>query len=323
MAGIRIAGTGSCLASREVTSRVLERKIRVEAGWIESRTGIRTRYFCAAGEKNADLAVKASQKAIEAAGLEPKDLDLVIASTLSPDRHFPGIGVDVQARLRCGRIPAIDLNSQCSGFVFGLSAAAAYLASGQCRRVLLVASEAQSPYLEFSNRQKDLCILFGDGAGAVVLEKAPKGEAPFFEMHSDGNFALDLCLERPVRTARSKKHVPNQPAMNKTSVIVHSSRSVTEVIESILKTAGLGLDAVDWLIPHQSNLNLLKEISRRTGFPMSRIVINIDRVGNTSSASIPIALDEAVRAGRVRRGQRVLLVSFGAGYSWGAALFAF
>lgn len=320
MAGIRIAGTGSCLASRKVTSRALARKIRVEPGWIENRTGIQTRFFCEAGETNADLAVKASEKALESSGLEPKDIDLIIASTLSPDRHFPGIGVDVQARLRCGRIPAIDLNSQCSGFVFGLSAAAAYLGSGQFRKVLLVASETHSPYLEFSNRQKDVCILFGDGAGAVVVERSTRGEeGPLFELHSDGNFASDLCLERPAKG----KHGLSHPTMNKTSVIVHSSRSVAETVESLLSTAGIGLEEIDWLVPHQSNLNLLKEISRRTGMPMEKIIVNIDRVGNTSSASIPIALDDAVRASRIRRGHRIVLAGFGAGYSWGAALLTY
>ncbi len=321
MAGIRIAGTGSFLPPREVTNGELARKVKAEASWIESRTGIRTRFFCAPGQTNADLAVRASEAALAAAGIGPKDLDVVIASTLSPDRHFPGIGVDVQARLGCERIPAIDLNSQCSGFVFGLSAASAYLASGQFRRVLLVASEAQSPYLEFSPRYKDLCILFGDGAGAAVLERAdPGSRAPVFELHSDGRFAGDLSLALP--RGRSRRAMP-QPLMNKTSVIVHSSRNVSEVIESLFRTAGTGPEEVDWLVPHQSNLNLIREISRRTGMPMSKVIVNIERVGNASSASIPIALDEAVRAGRVRRGHRLVLASFGAGFSWGAVLLTY
>ena len=314
MTTIRFAGTGSYLPPRVLTSRELAKKIRVERSWIEERTGIRERRVAAPGETAAEMGFRAAQAALEAARLAPKDVDCVIASTLSPDRHFPGIAGDIQARLKCGRVPAFDISAQCNGFTFGLQAAAAHVLSGQYRRVLLVSSELHSKYLRFSHANRDLCVLFGDGAGAIVVERAEKKKKSrlAFELHTDGHFAADLCFPRA--------GMGGQPHMNKTSVIVHSSRSISEVAHSLLKSQGVPLDAVDFIVPHQSNLNLLREVSRRLDCPMSKFVVNIETTGNTSSASIPIALDEAVRTRKIRRGDLLMFLSFGAGFSWGAVL---
>ena len=317
---IRIAGTGSYLPERAVTSAELAVKVHVEESWIEERTGIHTRHFAAQGESNADMAVAAAQAALKASGYAAKDIDAVIATTLSPDRYFPGISADVQARLKCGRVPAFDISCQCNGFTFGLSVAAGYILSGQYKRILLVSSEIHSRTLRFAHDNKDLCVLFGDGAGAVVIEKstARAHDRLAFELHTDGHFAGDLAFHRDAKPGR-----PAQPVMNKTSVIVHSSRSVAEVVQSILRKNGIDMDGIDCVVPHQSNLKLIEEISRRLDCPLSKFIINIDRVGNTSSASIPIALDHAVRSGRIRRGDQLLLVSFGAGFSWGACLLTY
>ena len=200
--------------------------------------------------------------------------------------------------------------------------ASAWILSGLYKRVLLVASEIHSRDLIFSHRMKDICVLFGDGAGAVVLEAANPEESmrPLFELHTDGHFANDLAFPR---TYANRKQVAIQPHMNKTSVIMHSSRRLAEVVESILRENKVSLHQVDFIVPHQSNKNLLLEMSRRLDFPMSRIVINIQYVGNTSSASIPLALDDAVRSNRIKRGDLLLFVSFGAGYSWGASLWRY
>lgn len=320
ISSIRIAGTGSALASRVITNRDLAHKIRVDEKWIEDRTGIRSRCFAAPSETAADLGAHAAHDALRAAGVTSKEIDCVLASTLSPDRIFPGLGVDVQAKLKCHRIPAIDVSAQCNGFVFGLSIAAAYILSGQYRRILLVASEIQSRYLEINHKNKDICVLFGDGAGAAVIEADPSADKtrPVFELHSDGHFAADLSMHRPA----PKKPLP-QPVMNKTSVIFHSSRSLAEVTHSIMAKNRISHDEVDFLIPHQSNKRLIEEVARRCDFPMSKVVVNIETAGNTSSASIPIALDQAVKSGRIRRGDRLLFVSFGAGFSWGAAFLTY
>lgn len=317
----RIAGTGSYLPRRAVTNRELAKTIRVDPEWIEDRTGIRSRCFAAPGESVSDLALAASGAALKSAECTGRDLDAIIASTLTPDRHFPGIGVDLQARLKCNRIPAFDLNCQCNGFIFALSLAASSVIAGQFRRVLVAAAEIHSRELVFRHETRDWCVLFGDGAGAVVVERTGghTGGRPSFLLHSDGHFADDLSCPR----ARPEKHGRPEPRMNKTSVIIHSSRSVTEVCQGILAENRLTLSQVDFLIPHQSNARLIHEVARRLDCPLSKVIINIEKTGNTSSASIPIALDQAVRSKRIRRGDMLLMVSFGAGFSWGAALLTY
>ena len=320
MPSVRISGIGSYLPRQVVPNAELAKKVGVDQKWICRRTGIEARRFAARHETTADLATHAGTRAVKDAGLAPHDIDCILASTSSPDRFFPGVAVDVQARLKCRKVPAFDLRNESNGFVFGLSIASAWIRSGQYRRVLLVASEVHSRDLNFDARNRDLCVLFGDGAGAIVLEPRKSREAtdmPAFELHSDGHFAQDLVFRRRSRTDPA---APPQPVMNKTSVIMHSSRSQAEVADSILEKHNISLKQIDFIIPHQSNKNLIRELSRRLDFPMSRIIVNIEKVGNTSSASIPIALDEAVKSKRIKRGDLLLLVSFGAGFSWGSAL---
>jgi 3-oxoacyl-[acyl-carrier-protein] synthase-3 len=319
---VRIAGTGSYLPRRAVPNRELARRVGASANWIEDRTGIRSRFFASPSEKNSDLAAEAASRALRAARLPARAVDCILATTLSPDRYFPGIAVDVQARLGCRRVPAMDLACQCNGFLFGFAAASAFVSSGQFRRVLLVSSELHSRDLRFDRRSRDLSILFGDGAGAVVVEPAgPKGRSfAEFEMHSDGAFAGDLAYGR---VPAGRRGPAPRPVMNKMSVIIHSSRSLEEAVSGILARNGKSPRDVDYLIPHQSNLRLIQELGRRLDLAPSKVVVNIASTGNTSSASIPIALDGAVRSGRVRRGALVVFTSFGPGYSWGSALVRF
>jgi len=317
---IRIAGTGSFLPNQCVTNREIAEKIHVKDSWIEDRTGIKTRYFAGKDMHNRDLAYASAIEALHASKLKSKDIDCIIVATLSPDRYFPGVGADVQANLKCRNIPAFDINCQCNGFVYGLSVASAYILAGQFKRVLLVCSELHSRHLKFDDSNRDLCVLFGDGAGACVLEQSEKSEESIlsFELSSDGHFAEDLAYS-PSVNRRTGKH-DHQPYMNKTSVIAHSSRSMEDAVKKILAKNKISLEEVDYVIPHQSNKKLLRELARRLDLPMEKMIINIDRVGNTSAASIPIALDEAIKDKRIKRGDLLLMVSFGAGFLWGAVL---
>jgi 3-oxoacyl-[acyl-carrier-protein] synthase III len=322
------AGTGFYVPERVVTNEELTRYMDTSHEWIVERTGIEERRWVAEGESSADMALKASEMALEEAGLEAGDIDAIVLGTLSPDVFFPGTGVFLQRELGVPGIPALDLRAQCSGFMYGLSVANAWIRSGQYGTVLLVGVEIHSTGLDVSTRGRDLAVLFGDGAGAVVLTATEDEDRGVLSthVHADGRYAEMLWAE----AASSKKHpriTPEDiaegrhyPRMEGRDVFKHAVRRMPEVVIEALDANGLATTDLDLLIPHQANLRISQMVQRRLELSDDQVVNNIQRYGNTTAATIPIALAEAVREGRLASGDLLCMVAFGSGFTWGSAL---
>jgi 3-oxoacyl-[acyl-carrier-protein] synthase-3 len=324
-----VTGIGHYLPPRVVTNQDMEKLMNTSDEWIRERSGIRERHHVDADVGTSDLAVEAARRAIADAGVDPATIDFVIAATLSPDHYFPGIGVLVQAKLGLGTIGALDVRNQCSGFIYALSAADQYIRAGTYKRVLLVAAEVQSTNLDFSDRGRDMSVLFGDGAGALLLEPNSNGDGRGVlstHLFADGNFAPQLWMEKPCpkdnptfqRTFFDEGRF--YPKMDGRTVFVNACQRMPEAVRAALAQNGLTIEDVDHLIPHQANDRISLMVAKGLKIPVEKVIRNIDRVGNTTAASIPIALDEAVKAGRVRRGDLVALTAFGSGFTWAAAL---
>ena len=322
------AGTGYYVPERVVTNEDLTSLMDTSDAWIVERTGIRERRWVPEGMSGAEMARRASVMALEEAGLAASDLDAIVLATVSPDHFFPGTGVYLQKELGLAGIPAIDVRAQCSGFVYGLSISDAFIRSGQYRTILLVGVEIQSTGIDVSTRGRDMAVLFGDGAGAAVLvatEEEGRGVLST-HLHADGRYASMLWGE-----FESSKHHPriteevirngrHYPAMDGKEVFKHAVSRMPEVAEEALAANGLTVADLDLLIPHQANLRITQMVQRRLGLADEQVVSNIDRYGNTTAATIPIALAEAVRDGRVERGDLLCLVAFGSGFTWASAL---
>ncbi|HPW18219.1 MAG TPA: beta-ketoacyl-ACP synthase III [Candidatus Aminicenantes bacterium] len=324
-----VAGTGHYVPPRVVTNRDLEKLMDTSDEWIRERSGILERHHVDDGVGTSDLAVEAARRAIADAGIDPATIDLIVAATLSPDHYFPGIGVQVQAKLGLGPIGAIDVRNQCSGFIYALSVADQYIRAGTCKRVLLVAAEVQSSNLDFSDRGRDMSVLFGDGAGAVVLEPNEDGGGRGVlstHLFADGNFVPQLWMEKPSPRDRPTFQTAFFdegrffPKMDGRQVFVNACQRMPEAVRAALAANGLAIEDVDHLIPHQANDRISLMVAKGLRIPVEKVVRNIDRFGNTTAASIPIALDEAVKAGRIRPGDLVALTAFGSGFTWAAAL---
>ncbi|HMA54143.1 MAG TPA: beta-ketoacyl-ACP synthase 3, partial [Acidobacteriota bacterium] len=266
--------------------------------------------------------------AIADAAVDPASIDFVIAATLSPDHYFPGIGVLVQAKLGLGTTGALDVRNQCSGFLYALSAADQYVRAGTYKRILLVAAEVQSTNLDFSDKGRDMSVLFGDGAGAVILEPGPDGDGRGIlstHLFADGNFASQLWMEKPCPKDKPtfQKAFFDEgrffPRMDGRHVFVNACQRMPEAIHAGLEQIGLAVEDIDALIPHQANDRISAMVAKGLKIPVEKVVRNIDRFGNTTAASIPIALDEAVKSGRIKRGDLVALTAFGSGYTWASA----
>ncbi len=312
----RISGTGSYLPEKVLTNRDLESIVDTSDEWIYTRTGIRQRHVAADDENTSDLALKASLKAIEAAGITPQDIDLIIVATTTPDMVFPSAACLLQAKLGITNCPAFDMQAVCSGFVYALSTADHLVKSGQYRNALVVGAEVYSRILDWKDR--GTCVLFGDGAGAVVLTP---GEAPGIlasRLHADGRYAHILSVPGGV----SRGDVSGRPLlqMEGNAVFKLAVKVLGEVAEETLAAAGISKSEVDWLIPHQANIRIIQATAKKLGLGMERVIATVDRHANTSAASVPLALDEAVRDGRVQQGQHVLLEGVGGGFTWGAVL---
>jgi 3-oxoacyl-[acyl-carrier-protein] synthase-3 len=325
-----IAGTGRYVPPRIVTNQDLEKLMDTSDDWIRERSGIRERHHVDAGVGTSDLAVEAARLAMTDAGVDPASIDFVVAATLSPDHYFPGIGVLVQAKLGLGTTGALDVRNQCSGFIYALSAADQYIRAGTYKRILLVAAEVQSTNLDFSDRGRDMSVLFGDGAGAVILEPGPDGDdgrgVLSTHLFADGNFAPQLWMEKPCPKDNPtfQKAFFDEgrffPRMDGRHVFVNACQRMPEAIRAGLEQNGLAVEDIDALIPHQANDRISLMVAKGLKIPVEKVVLNIDRFGNTTAASIPIALDEAVKAGRIKRGDLVALTAFGSGYTWASAL---
>lgn len=319
----RIIGTGSYVPERVLTNQDLEKMVETSAEWIEERTGIRERRIAAEKEASSDLATEAAQRALRAAGILATDLDLIVVATTTPDMFIPSTACLLQERIGAKRVSAFDLAAACSGFLFALSVGDQFVRSGSCRYVLVVGSEVMSRIMDWTDRST--CVLFGDGAGAVVLEATDEERGILScHLHSDG--ALWDLLHVPGGGSRCP---PSQEGLHKRSYFMRMKgnelfrvavRMLEDVAEEALSANGLKVPDIDLLIPHQANARIIMAVAERLGISSEKIVLNLDRFGNTSAASIPLALDEAVEKKRVDEGDVLLFLAFGGGLTWGSAM---
>ena len=316
----RIVGTGSYLPEKVLTNADLEKMVDTNDEWIVSRSGIRERHIAADGETTGDLAYHASVRALKAAGVEPSELDLIVLGTTTPDLVFPSTACLVQHRLGANGCPAFDVNAACSGFIYALTVADKFIRSGAARTVLVIGSETLTRMVDWKDRTT--CVLFGDGAGAVVLKADSDTGILSTHMHADGS--KKELLWNPVGVSVGFKPGEENAGvrinMSGNDVFKHAVKALDSVVEEALDANGLDRHDIDWLIPHQANLRIIEATAKRLDMPMERVVVTVDKHGNTSSGSVPLALDEAVRSGKVQRGQLLLLEAFGGGFTWGSAL---
>ena len=320
----RIAGTGSYLPPRRITNadlarQLAERGVETSDEWIVERTGIRARHFADDADACSDLSVRAARHAIEAASLKPQDIDLILVATSTPDMVFPSTACIVQQKLGIAGCPAFDVQAVCSGFVYALTVADAMIRTGGARNALVIGSEIFSRLLDFNDRTT--CVLFGDGAGAVVLQASDTPGILASELHADGRYVDILCTPGTV-SGGQVSGVPllkmDGPAVFKLAVGV-----LEDAARAVLQKAGRSGTDIDWLIPHQANIRIMQGTARKLKLPMDKLIVTVDEHGNTSAASIPLALDAAVRSGRIHVGDTVMLEGVGGGFTWGAVLLDF
>jgi 3-oxoacyl-[acyl-carrier-protein] synthase-3 len=317
----RIAGTGSYLPPNRLSNAALAAQLArdgVETSdqWIVERTGIRARYFAAPDVGSSDLAVHAARHALESAGLAAAQIDLIIVATSTPDMIFPSTACLVQQKLGVHGCAAFDVQAVCAGFVYGLTVADAMIRTGAATRALVIGAEVFSRILDFKDRTT--CVLFGDGAGAVVLEASETPGLLASDLHADGRHVDILCT--PGTVAGGKVFGDPLLKMDGQAVFKLAVGVLESVARSVLAKAGRSESDIDWLIPHQANIRIMQSTARKLKLPMDKVVVTVDEHGNTSAASIPLALDHAVRAGQVRRGDTVMLEGVGGGFTWGAVL---
>ena len=312
----RVTGTGSYLPERVLSNVDLEKLVETTDEWIFTRTGIRQRHIAADTETTSDLALAASRKAIEAAGIIPTDIDLIIVATTTGDMVFPSTACLLQAKLGVSNIPAFDMQAVCSGFVYAMATADQFMKSGQYRNILVVGSEIYSRILDWKDRAT--CVLFGDGAGAVVLSRSEEPGILASRLHADGRHSGILSVPGTVTGVA----ISGRPLlqMEGNAVFKLAVKVLGEVADETLAAANLDRSQIDWLIPHQANIRIIQATAKKLGISMERVVTTVERHANTSAASVPLALDEAVRDGRIRAGQHVLLEGVGGGFTWGAVL---
>lgn len=317
----RLRGTGAYLPPRRVTNQDLavelaQRGIETSHDWIVERTGIHARHFAAPEVATSDLAVAAAKEALQAAGLQASAIDLIIVATSTPDMVFPSTAAIVQHKLGIAGCPAFDVQAVCTGFIYALTVADSMIVSGTANRVLVIGAEIFSRLLDFNDR--GTCVLFGDGAGAVVLEASDIPGILATDLHADGGYVDILCV--PGHVAGGK--ISGRPLleMEGRTVFKLAVSVLGETAQTVLDKAGLNAADLDWLIPHQANIRIMQATARKLHLPMEKVVVTVQDHGNTSAASVPLALDSAVRAGDVKPGQLVLLEGVGGGFTWGCAL---
>lgn len=315
-----ILGTGSCLPERTMTNKDLEAIVDTSDEWIVQRTGIRERRIAADGQTTADMAIESARHALQAAGLHGADIDGVIVATSTPDTTFPSVAVKVQAALNICQGPAFDVHAVCAGFIYALTVADSLLRTGVARRLLVVGAEKMSSILNWEDRTT--CVLFGDGAGALVLE-AQEGRGEIADrgiisthLHADGHLRDILYVNGGVSSTQTAGHI----VMEGKEVFRHAVALMADVVTEAMSHNGIGPEEIDWLVPHQANIRIIEGTARKLDVRLDQVILTVDRHGNTSAASIPLALDEAVRDGRIQRGHLMLLEALGSGLTWGAAL---
>ena len=317
-----IIGIGSYLPDRVITNTELEKTVDTTNEWIMARTGISTRRTAESHISSSDLGFEAAKIAIENANLEPKDIDMIISVSSSPDYTFPATACIIQDKLKATNAAAFDIQAACTGFVYGLTTAFQYIMSGQFKNILVVGSEVLSKMIDWQDR--NTCVLFGDGAGAVVVSQVETGGVISTILGADGSGAK--LLEVPAggsrepasfETVKNRRHYIK---MNGNEVFKFAVRVLEDCTRKVVKKANLNLSDIDFIIPHQANIRIIDAALKRLNFPKDRVMINLDKYGNMSSASIPVALHEALHTGRIKKGHKVVLVGFGAGLTWGAVL---
>lgn len=312
----RIIGTGSYLPEKKLSNRDLESMVDTSDEWIYTRTGIRNRHIAAEYETTSDLALKASQRAIAAADIDASEIDLIIVATSTPDMIFPSTACLLQAKLGIKGSAAFDLQAVCTGFVYALATADSFIRSGQHRCALVIGAEIFSRILDWTDR--GTCVLFGDGAGAVVLRASDTPGVLSSHLHADGSYANILCTPGSVKNG-AVSGVPFLK-MEGNSVFKLAVKVLDDVGREALTANELSIDQIDWFIAHQANVRIIHASAKKLGLPLDRVVVTVENHGNTSAASIPLALDVAVADGRIKRGQHVLLEGVGGGFTWGAVL---
>ena len=312
----RIIGTGSYLPEKVVTNDDLARTIDTSDEWIRTRTGIRSRHVAAEGQLASDLALPAAQRALQSAEVDAADIDLIIVATTTPDIIFPSTACILQSKLSVAGCPAFDVQAVCSGFVYALTIADLFIRSGQAKHVLVVGTEVYSSILDWSDR--GTCVLFGDGAGAVIVAASEKPGILATKLHADGRHKEMLCVPGSVNAGK----VWGSPFvhMDGGSVFKFAVRVFEEGANEVLEAAGLTVSDLDWFIPHQANIRIMEATAKRLGLPKEKLIATVHHHGNTSAASIPLALDEAAGDGRIHPGQTLLLEAVGGGFTWGAVL---
>jgi len=318
----RIAGTGSCLPEQVVTNFDLEKRMDTTDEWIRTRTGIERRHVAADGQTTVDLGEVAARRAIEAAGVTPAEIDFIVFGTTTPDQVFPNCGTLLQARLGARGCPAFSVETACSGFIYALSIADKFVKCGESKCALVVGSETLSRITDWTDR--NTAVLFGDGAGAVVLKPSTEAGIVSTHLHSDGEYKDLLYVEGGISKGfkydAERARVDIGIRMDGREVFKVAVTKLGNAVDEALAHNGLERSAVQWLVPHQANIRIIQAMAKRLDLPMERVIVTVQDHGNTSTASVPLALDVGVRDGRVKRGDLLLLEAFGGGFTWGSAL---
>jgi 3-oxoacyl-[acyl-carrier-protein] synthase-3 len=320
----QIVGTGAYAPERVLTNHELARLVDTSDEWIQQRTGMKERRIAREGEAASDMAFEAAKRALDAAGLKATDLDMIIVGTISGDTPMPACAAYLQRKLGASQIPAFDVSAACAGFIYGLSIGDHFIRAGTYGRILVVGVELLSRILNWKDRVT--CVLFGDGAGAAVLAPAAQDGRGILStrLYTDSSLSDSLCIpaggSREPLTAESLAAQRNKVFMVGSDIFKIAVKNLTAASRAALDQAGLDANGVTWVVPHQANMRIINQVALRLDVPLDRFVLNIERYGNTSSASIPLALDEAVRDGRIKPGDTVLMCALGAGISWGSAL---
>lgn len=324
----RIRGTGSYLPDRVLSNFDLEKMVDTNDAWIRERTGIERRHLASDAQSTSDLGLVAAQRALESAGMKADEIDLIIFATVSPDYLMPSTACLLQKKLGARPVMSFDLNAACSGFIYAMGVADQFIRTGLYRNVLVVGAEVLHRFVDYKDRET--CILFGDGAGAAVLCRAEAGEdSQIYSMHYRADGGLSDLLVLPAGgsanplTQKVLDDKLNYVQMKGREIFKNAVRAMSETCQEALNANGLSIDKVDWMIPHQANLRIIDAVGKHFGIPLEKVIVNVHETGNTSAATIPIAFDQAVRAGRIKRGQTILFTAFGAGLTSGSLLFKY
>ncbi len=314
----KILGTGGYLPETIRTNAELEQYVDTSDEWIVERTGISERRIAKEGETASQMGTLAAQRALQAAQIDAQQIDLIVVATSSPDRIFPSTACLIQNQLGIAGCGAMDVQAACAGFAYALSVADQYVRSGAAKHALVIGTECNSRIIDWTDRST--CIIFGDGAGAVVLGQSEEGGILSTHIHADGQYQDLLYVPNPLKGQERTPNERSYMVMKGNEVFKVAVKTLGQIVDETLDAHGLSREDVDWLVPHQANIRIIQATARKLKMPMERVVVTVDRHGNTSGASIPLALDEAVRDGRIQKGDLVLLEAFGGGFAWGSAL---